>query len=201
MRVRAHDVLGHAPGGARIGLELAQPLPLPRARQVQPELQQQRALVHQHGLEAVDLVETLVELDARHLAVDALGDGRRVPGAGERARPPPRRQRAPVAPHVRPLALLVGGRREGERAQVARVHPLVELRQRLALAGPVDARDEQQHRKARLLAQLALGIAAAARAGPPLPWRRSSCRWRDRPRRTRTSGHRNPGRPHAPADV
>jgi hypothetical protein len=31
---------------------------------MQPELEQQRALVDQHGLEAVDLIEALVELHA-----------------------------------------------------------------------------------------------------------------------------------------
>ena len=91
----------------------------PRFVEVEPELQQQRALVDEHALEAVDLVEALVELGVATCSpVDAVGDRRRCTRSRRRCRCVPlRRQRAPVAPHVRPLPLLVGrrGEREGPR--------------------------------------------------------------------------------------
>ena len=54
--------LRHAPGGARVARQRLQALTLRVLGQVEPELQHQCAFVGQHGLEAVDLVGTRVQL-------------------------------------------------------------------------------------------------------------------------------------------
>ena len=60
---------------------------------------------------------------------------------------PLRRQVAPEAPVVRPLALLVRRLPEGARHDPARIHPLVEQVDALALAGAVDAAEQDDDRR------------------------------------------------------
>jgi len=54
--------------------------------------------------------------------------------------------------------LFVGLLVEGEHVDHARVHPLVEQLDRLALAGTFDAIDQHDHREARLLLEFVLGF-------------------------------------------
>ena len=72
-------LLGHAPGRAGIALERLQSLPLAILRQMEPELDHQRAFVDQHGLEAINLIHVLIEIALRQLAANPLGDRVRVP--------------------------------------------------------------------------------------------------------------------------
>ena len=150
--------LGHPPGRTRVLFHRLQAYLLRILGEVEPELEHQRPLVDEHGLEAVDFVEQLLHLGALHLLLDTIGDRLRIPGAGEDADLPLRRQRPPVAPHEGALALLVGRRREGERRDVARVHPRIEEVDRLALAAAIDAADEDDHRKFVLLEQVVLHV-------------------------------------------
>src|SRR5262245_21749647 len=59
-------------------------------------------------------------------------------------------QVAPEAPVFRPLALFLGRRSVGARDQPARIHPLAEQVDALALAGAVDAAEDNDYRKARI---------------------------------------------------
>ncbi len=81
-----------------------------------------------------------------------------MPGAEEDADCPLGRQRLPEAPEMRPLALFVGGLGEAVRQHVPRIHPVVQLVDRLALARAFDAGDEDEHREAAVLLEIVLGV-------------------------------------------
>ncbi|MNC41854.1 hypothetical protein D3C75_906410 [compost metagenome] len=81
-----------------------------------------------------------------------------VPVAEKHAGAPLGRQASPVAPERRTRQLLVGLLVEGLDLDQPRVHPLVEQLDRLALAGALDAVEQHDQRKARLLAQLELRL-------------------------------------------
>ncbi|MNN31684.1 hypothetical protein D3C81_1453810 [compost metagenome] len=81
-----------------------------------------------------------------------------VPVAEEDADPSLGRQLAPEAPLGRTGKLLVAGLEEALHVDQPRVHPLVEQLDRLALAGALDAVEQHDQRKARLLAQLELRL-------------------------------------------
>ena len=127
-------------------------------RQVKPEFEDQRAFITEHPLQAPGAVDGLIQhgiLDPpvypalKHLAV---------PVAEEDADPPFPRQLTPIAPGRRAGQLLVGLLVEGVDLNQPRVHPLIEQLDRFALAGAFHAIDQQQHREARLLLQLKLGL-------------------------------------------
>jgi hypothetical protein len=145
--------LRHAPGGRRVPLQRLQPRLLLRLRQVEPVLQQQDALVHQHPLEAHDLGLRGLEGAAADAARDAVEDRRGVPGAEEHADPPLRRQRAPEAPHRRMRLFLLGRQAEAVHLDEGRVHPFGQRVDRLAFARALDAGDQDQHREARIVLQ------------------------------------------------
>ncbi len=65
---------------------------------------------------------------------------------------------SPVAPHRRAIALLVRGGVEGAREDVARVHPLVEQVDGLALARPAHPGDQDDHRERAVFFQAVLDI-------------------------------------------
>jgi hypothetical protein len=102
----------------------------------------ERALEHQ----VVDLAE--------HVRLDRVV----VPGAEHDADRALGRQIAPVAPHPRPRPLLVGRRAVGAGVEMARIQPLVELLDRLALAGAVDAGDHDDHGEIASLDQIELRV-------------------------------------------
>lgn len=141
----------HAPPGAFVGRERLEPFALLLLGEVKPELHQQHAFVTEHLLEAVHLGDALVELGLADGAERAVENGLAVPRAEEDADAPLRRQPLPETPHGRPRALLVAGLVERVRDDVARVHPLVEQVDGLALACAFDATDEYQHGELLLL--------------------------------------------------
>ena len=151
-------LLGDAPARARILLQRLEALALPVLREVEPQLDQQHPFAHQHRLETVDLVQALIEVGLLRHLVYALAHRVGVPVAEQDADAPARRQRAPEAPHEGTLGLLGGGRVEGQRLDVARVHPLVQEIDRLALAGPVDAVDQHHHGKGFRFEQIELRV-------------------------------------------
>src|SRR6185295_11979439 len=105
-------------------LQLLLALPHRFAREMEPELQNQRALVRQHLLEAVDLGDAAIELAPLPLllhggARDRIG----VPAAEEDADLPAGRQDAPETPEARMLQLLLGRLAEAVHLDVARIQP------------------------------------------------------------------------------
>ncbi len=151
-------ILGHPPGGMRIGFQRLQPLLLAIPGEMEPELEDERALVDQHRLETVDFVETLVHLVAFHLVGDAVGDRLRVPRTGEDADLALWRQRTPVAPHVGARALLVARLGKRQRRDVARIHPRIQQVDGFALAAAVDPADQYDDREFLLLQHVVLDV-------------------------------------------
>ncbi len=167
--------LGHTPARLGILLQRLQAFFLRVLGQVEPELEDQRAFVGEHLLEAVDLLDVLVERRRAGLLQHALHDGRGVPGTEEHADLALGRQRAPEAPHRGTLALLVRHFAHGVRLDVARIHPLVEQVHRLALARAIHAADQDDDREFAFLRQIELRVQQRPRAVSALPCRRLLC--------------------------
>ena len=148
--------LGHAPARLRVLLQCLQALLLALLGEVEPELEDERALVGEHLLEAHVLFHRLVERGVAGLAVGARQNRLRVPRAEEDANAALGRQLAPEVRHRRVPALVLGRLGQGVGGDVARVHPFLEQVDGLALAGAVHAVDEDEHGKARRVEQLVL---------------------------------------------
>src|SRR6185437_5309691 len=113
----------------------------------------ENALVGQHPFQPHARINAfLIVIGLQTPQPDAL------PGTEENADFALGRQRAPITPHGRPFAFLLGRLAEGVRVNVSRVHPLVEQLNRLALAGGVHALDLDKDGEALLLHQLQLGV-------------------------------------------
>src|SRR5256885_786104 len=82
---------------------------LPFLGEVEPELEDERALVGEHALEAVDLADRAHQFLGRGILAAAADVRPRSPRAELPADASLGRQRAPEAPHGRALALLVRG--------------------------------------------------------------------------------------------
>ena len=150
--------ISDAPAGKRIGGQFLESCLLARAREVEPELDQQHAFVGQHGFESIDLVEALVEPAWFDAFFDSSFDQPFVPVAKKNADTPLGRQHAPEAPHSRTLARFIARRIDRPCDDMARIHPLVEQIHRLALAGCIDAIDENDDGKISRLAQIELCV-------------------------------------------
>ncbi|MNZ37146.1 hypothetical protein D3C78_545880 [compost metagenome] len=146
------------PAVQRVILERFQPRLHLLLGQVEPELDDQRAFVAQHLLQPLGAGDGLVEHGILEHPVHPPLQHLAVPVAEEHAHPPLRWQGPPVAPGRRAGQLFVGLLVEGEHIDHARVHPLVEQLDRLALAGAFDAVDQHDHREARLLLEFVLGF-------------------------------------------
>ncbi|MDT4867808.1 hypothetical protein FQZ97_1027380 [compost metagenome] len=125
---------------------------------MEPELEDQRAFIAEHPLEAFRIVDRLVQPGVLDIALDPRMQHLAVPVAEEDADPSLGRQLAPEAPLGRTGKLLVAGLEEALHVDQPRVHPLVEQLDRLALAGTLDAVDQDEHREARLLLQFELRL-------------------------------------------
>ena len=136
--------------------QCGQPLLLRLLRQMEPELQQQRAFVDQHALEPHDAFQRAGERVVADLAGDAVEDRVAVPGAEQDADAPLGRQGLPVAPHAGAFAFRFRHVAECRGQDVPRVHPFVQHVQRLALAGAIHAADDDQQREGGALQQLVL---------------------------------------------
>ena len=150
--------LGHPPGRARVLFQRLQALLLGVLGQMEPELEYQRAFVDQHRLETVDIVETLVEFVAAHVAGNAISNRLRVPGTGEDTDLALGRQGTPVTPHDRAGGLLVARRRKGQRRDVSRIHPRIQEIDGLSLAAAIDPGNQDDDRKLLFLQDIVLNI-------------------------------------------
>ena len=139
--------LRDAPPRERVVLERPQPRALRVPIEVHPELQDRPRRRRPACARRPRSAPSGAELGARRAAVDAVDERRTVPRAQEEADLAARRQRQPVAPERRALALVL--RRFVERAvdDPAWVHPLVEQVHGLALAGAVDAAEQHDERE------------------------------------------------------
>src|SRR6478752_733886 len=122
-------------------------------RDVQPELDQHYAAVHQLVLELVDLLVRALPLDLAREAFDALDQNPAVPAAIEDGDPAAARQMPPKAPQIVVCPLFVGRRRDGDDPVAARVERPGDAPNRAALAGRVWP-FEQQDRALVALAEL-----------------------------------------------
>src|SRR4029453_14940701 len=133
-----------------------------------PELEDQRAVIGQPALEFDDLVKPGPELDAAQPPMNTVDERTRVPGAQKKANAPLRRQVPPEPPVLGTLALLVGWLSVGSRQQPARIHPLVEKVDALALAGAVNTAKKDNHgRPARIAPPILHAEQFLAQRGDP----------------------------------
>src|SRR5208282_1902447 len=107
---------------------------------------------------AHDLFHRELKLRIADLAHDTIDNRIRVPRAEQNANVAFGRQRAPVAPHAWPLALLVGHLTEGMSKDVPRIHPFVEDIDGFTFACAIDAADDDNDRKALVLEQVVLRL-------------------------------------------
>jgi hypothetical protein len=120
--------VGDAPRGAFVLLERLEALLLALLGQVQPELEQDRAFVGEHSLEAQDVLDLLVELAALGFAIDPAEHRLVYAGPDEDRSRPSAAARAKNRHRGRPS----GRRDRAQRASldVARIHPLDEVERR-----------------------------------------------------------------------
>ena len=124
--------------------------------QMEPELEDQCALVTEHALETLSIVDRLIQTCIADASINTCLEHLAIPVAEEDADAPLGRQLAPEAPLCRPLQLLIGGRHETLYLDATRVHPFVEQLDGFALASPLNAIDQNQHGKTLVLLQLEL---------------------------------------------
>ena len=150
--------LGHPPGGMRIFLQRFQPLLLTILGKMEPEFEDQRTFIDQHGLETIDVIQALVHFGAAHISGNPVGNRLRIPGSGKNSDLPLRRQGAPISPHIRTRTLLITGRRKSQRRNMPRIHPGVKQIDRFALAATVDPTNQDNDRELLFLQHLVLRI-------------------------------------------
>ncbi len=149
-------LFGHPPRRVRVLFQRMHPRLLLCLGQVEPELQQQYALVGQHLLEAQNLFGPCLQRRIVERSGHAPQDRMGVPGAEEHAGLALGRQRPPEPPHRRVHRLVRRRRGKAGDLDMARVHPLVQQIHRLALAAAVDAGDQDQRGEALLAQQVVL---------------------------------------------
>ncbi len=125
---------------------------------MEPELENQRAFIGEHALEVHGFLERELEPVLGDPPGDAIDDEIGVPGTEQDADLSPGRQRAPISPHPRALALFIGGRAERMRQYVARIHPCVQNVDRLAFARAIHAADNDNDGERLVRQQLVLDL-------------------------------------------
>ncbi len=145
----------HLPAAAVIPGELLQAGLLALLGEVEPELDDQCAIVDEHALEVHDAIEFGIHLGVVAQPPETLLDQGLIPTAEQDGELPTRGDGVPEPPVARSLAFLVGLVPKGEGTHAAGIQPLVEAVDDLSLTGPLDARDEDNHRDIGLQ-QLAL---------------------------------------------
>ena len=150
--------IGHAPTGFRVLFQRLEALFLHVLGQMKPELEYQGAFGRQHALEMAQFLDRLLEGRRFGLADDPIDNRRGVPGAEQNADPSLWRQGTPKTPHRGTLGLFVRHFAEGTRDDMTRVHPLVEKIDRFALAGAVDATDDDDNGKPGAAKQIILRL-------------------------------------------
>jgi len=147
-----------APARLPAGFQLAQALLLRRAGKMDPELEQDDALVGEHLLVLAHLLQSGVELRVRHLMPHVRVDQLPVPRVHEDAEAPARRQRAPVAPCERTRFLFRRAGTERAGADESRIHPFVELVRGFAAPAALQSADQHQDRAASRFGHFVLPI-------------------------------------------
>jgi len=142
---------GDTPRGIGIALQCEQPLVLRRLRELQPDFDDEGAAVGQQAFEMGKEAESLGEMIefARGVGIGAQCVG--VPATCVDRHAAARRETAPVTPHGRALALLVGGLVKSKGLDAARVEPSVEEIDDVALARGFVAGDYEQNGKRGVL--------------------------------------------------
>src|SRR4051812_4822219 len=143
-------LVGQLPTLERILLTALESLQLLLVGDVEPELDQDRALVGEGPLETVDLVVGPQPLLPRSQLLDPLDEDASVPGAIEDRHPAPARQDLPEAPEEVVALLVVGRGGELDDADVAGVDLGDQPLDAAALAGGVPALEEDADRRAEL---------------------------------------------------
>ena len=151
-------IVGHPPARARVVQQVLQAPPLLLAREVEPDLDEQHALVGEHGLEVPDLLQQPVEVAVVDPPRGAEREQLEVPGVEEERDLAARGQREPVPPRRRPLALEVVATVERVGEDVARVEPLVQPVGGLAPPAAADAGEERDGLEAPALEETVLRL-------------------------------------------
>ena len=125
---------------------------------MEPQLEHDRALGHEHRLQAVDAFEFAFELGARRAVHHAVEDRLGVPGPEQDPDPALRRKRAPETPHRWMRGFFVGRMTERMGMNVTWVHPFAEQIDGLAFAGSVSSAHDDNHRRARRPEKLVLSF-------------------------------------------
>lgn len=125
---------------------------------MEPELENQRAFHAEHPFQTLRAIDGHFQIGLFGTAVDAIFEHLAIPIAEEDAGLALRWQTSPIAPGRRMREFFIGGHVEAVDANQPRVHPFTEQFDRLALAGALDAVDQDQQRKTRLLAQPVLRV-------------------------------------------
>jgi hypothetical protein len=144
-------VVGHAPGFVGIALQRPQAIALVFFGEMEPHLENQRAVVGQQFFKMADASQFVVELGQLLLSQGLFAQGFRVPGAREHADPAVGGQAAPVPPHQGSVALLVGGGVEREGFDATRIEPFAERVEHIATAGTVNPGHNQHEFERRAL--------------------------------------------------
>ncbi|KPW34280.1 Uncharacterized protein ALO87_05618 [Pseudomonas syringae pv. apii] len=126
--------------------------------QVKPEFEDQRAFIAEHLFQAFGAADGLIEHRILVLPMHATLKHLAVPVAEENPHAPFGRQLSPVAPDRRMGQLLIGLLIEGAYFYQARVHPLAEQFDRLALARAFYAVDQHDDLPFGLLVQVYLRL-------------------------------------------
>ena len=150
--------LGDAPAGLGIAFQQLEALFLHFLGQVQPEFDDERTLVGQHLLQALGAFQALVEFGEFGQTHHAIQDRPGVPGTEEHADLALGRERAPEAPHHRPLHFLVGGIAHAVGLDETRIHPFVEQVHGLPAPRPIDAAHQNDDREFGLFRQIELRV-------------------------------------------
>ncbi|MNP18643.1 hypothetical protein D3C76_1111340 [compost metagenome] len=140
----------------RVVLERFQPRLHLFLGQVEPELDDQRAFIAQHLLQALGAIDRLVQYGILEHPVDTALQHLAVPVAEHHPDTPLGWQLPPVTPGRGSGHFFVGLLVERAHFDQARVHPFIEQLDCLALASAFNAVDQYNHRKARLLLELEL---------------------------------------------
>jgi hypothetical protein len=140
----------HPPALEGVRFQLLEAVLLSRLSQVHPEFHEQDPVVRQGLLERVDLFELRLELGVRRLAVHAVEQRVRVPGAQKQPEVAAGREIPPEAPVRRTCSLGLRGSPESARRDATGIHPLVQQIRELALPGPVHTGEHHDDRKISL---------------------------------------------------
>src|SRR3989338_4263424 len=145
-----------APAGLRVFFKELEAFFLLLLGQVHPELEDQRAFIHQHRFEAFGALQALVEVGRLGAAGHPVEYRPGVPGAEKYANLAFGRQLAPEPPHHRAIQFLIRWLAHAVGLDKARIHPLVEQVDGFAPPRAIHTAHQNDDRKFRQLGQIQL---------------------------------------------